>query len=192
MGSGGRGFPLAPRAAVVGSYGPCTLLKKKNISDGMSAAGGESKLKCSSGRPPYLYFPPVRLSSFDFCSLLLSLVVCRPCHNVSVVLHPRPNPPGIIDDPGSFSGRFSSAQPTPGPRGQEPHVLRNLEQIGRLRLHRPGHLRHRGMRRQGLELVGRRDEGFPVRLAISAATFVANSGWVWSPIPTAVPPCARG
>ncbi len=67
--------------------------------------------------------------------------------------------PGMIEEPGSFSGRRDLAEAGARPRAHQPDVVCDLEEAGRKADQRAVREDERVVRRQGLELVRRRREG---------------------------------
>ena len=72
--------------------------------------------------------------------------------------------PGMIELPGSFSGMRSSPMPLRGPEASQRTSLAILVSARRQRLERPVGDDERVVRGEGLELVGRGDEGTPGQL----------------------------
>src|SRR6516162_108681 len=68
--------------------------------------------------------------------------------------------PGMIEEPGSFSGRISSPKPERGPEPSR-RIVCDLEQIGGERIERTMGEHQRAMRRERLELVQRANERQP-------------------------------
>mmetsp|Transcript_56705 Transcript_56705/g.139411 ORF Transcript_56705/g.139411 Transcript_56705/m.139411 type:complete len:204 (+) Transcript_56705:220-831(+) len=98
--------------------------------------------------------------------------------------------PGMIDEPGSFSGSSSSATPA---RGPEPSRRTSLATFmsdtasvlsAPLRCTRPSHAA------SASNLLGAVTNGSDVRRATSAANASAKPTRWLRPVPTAVPPCA--
>ena len=69
--------------------------------------------------------------------------------------------PGMIEEPGSFSGRINSPSPERGPEPSRRMSLAILNSAGRDRIQRAVREHQRVVRGQRLELVGRGDEGQP-------------------------------
>ncbi len=98
--------------------------------------------------------------------------------------------PGIMELPGSFSGRDNSPRPQ---RGPEPKNLRSLaifmiEQEMTLRA--PDTSTMASWAARASNLLGAVTKGNPVITAHFAATFSAKPFLVLRPVPTAVPPAA--
>ena len=67
--------------------------------------------------------------------------------------------PGMIEEPGSFSGRRSSPKPERGPEPKQPNVVGDLEQRHGDRVERAVGEHIGVVARERLELVRRGDEG---------------------------------
>ena len=100
--------------------------------------------------------------------------------------------PGMIEEPGSFSGRISSPRPERGPEPSRRMSLAILNRPAATVSSAPDMLDHGVVRGQRLELVRRGDEGQAGDLGELRGDRSANPGCVLSPVPTAVPPCASG
>ena len=98
--------------------------------------------------------------------------------------------PGMIELPGSFSGMVELAQPACGPGRQPAQVVGDLHQRRGQRLEGPRAKTSASCAGERLDLLGRSRTAGPVSSAIRWATAPANSGWAFSPVPTAVPPSA--
>ena len=99
--------------------------------------------------------------------------------------------PGIIDEPGSFAGSESSCNPHLGP---EPSHLMSLAIFIRLTANvfsAPLAATIASCAANCENLFGAETNGRLVFNAIADATRFANSGWVFNPVPTAVPPNAN-
>ena len=99
--------------------------------------------------------------------------------------------PGMIELPGSFSGSRSSPSPA---RGPEPSQRTSFAIFMRLTASvrtAPCANTRSSCDASAANLFGADRNGRPVSSAIFAAARSANSGWVLSPVPTAVPPIAR-
>ena len=98
--------------------------------------------------------------------------------------------PGMIDEPGSFSGRASSPSPL---RGPEPSQRRSsaifISEAASVRS-APWVNTSASCAARAANLLGAVTKGSPVISAIAAATRWPNSGCVLRPVPTAVPPAA--
>ena len=98
--------------------------------------------------------------------------------------------PGMIDDPGSFSGRMSSPRPLRGPEpSQRMSSAILISETARVRS-APLAMTRASWAARAANLLGAVTNGSPVSSAMAAATRAPNSGWVLSPVPTAVPPAA--
>ena len=98
--------------------------------------------------------------------------------------------PGMMDEPGSFSGRTSSPSPL---RGPEPSQRRSsaifISETARVRS-APWVNTRASWAARAANLLGAVTKGSPVMSAIASATRSPNSGCVLSPVPTALPPAA--
>ena len=98
--------------------------------------------------------------------------------------------PGMIEDPGSFSGRISSPSPA---RDREPSQRMSLAILasGTASPRSPAEAAATASEpASAANLLGAVTNGYPVAAAISAATSAPNPGGALSPVPTAVPPTA--
>ena len=90
--------------------------------------------------------------------------------------------PGMIDEPGSFSGSDSSPRPERGPGAEQADVVGDLEQARRDRVERAVREDHRVVGGERLELVRRRGElhagerGDPVGDALGEADRRVEAG----------------
>ena len=98
--------------------------------------------------------------------------------------------PGMIDDPGSFSGRISSPSPARGPDASQRMSLAIFMSDTASVLSAPLANTSASCAASAANLLGADTNGRPVSSAIFAAHRSANSGCVLSPVPTAVPPIA--
>ena len=111
-----------------------------------------------------------------------SMVIASACVGLTL--------PGMMDEPGSFSGSEISPSPERGPEPIRRISLAILNiPVARLASAPWVNTRHRWT--PALELVRRGGEGQGGQLATFLAKRSANSGWAFNPVPTAVPPCAR-
>ena len=99
--------------------------------------------------------------------------------------------PGMIEEPGSFSGRRSSPRPARGPEPSQRTSLAIFIRLVASVLRAPDAKTVASWPASACELVRRGDErrGRSARRS-GAATRTANSGWALRPVPTAVPPSA--
>ena len=98
--------------------------------------------------------------------------------------------PGMIELPGSFSGRISSPSPA---RGPEPSQRMSLAIFasGTASPRSPAEAAATASAPpSAANLFAAVTNGYPVAAAIRAATSTANPGGALSPVPTAVPPAA--
>ncbi len=98
--------------------------------------------------------------------------------------------PGMIDEPGSFSGSSNSPKPV---RGPEPNSLMSLAILNSdtaTVLSAPCANTRASWLASASNLFSALTKGSLVISAILAAKASANKAWVLSPVPTAVPPCA--
>ena len=101
--------------------------------------------------------------------------------------------PGMIELPGSFSGMPISPRPERGPEASQRTSLAIFISATASVFSAPCAATSAVVGGQRGELVGGADEGqAAVCAASSGATRSPNSGWVLSPVPTAVPPMASG
>ena len=99
--------------------------------------------------------------------------------------------PGMIELPGWTSGSVSSPRPVRGPEASRRMSLAIFSRLTATVRSAPGGGDDAVQRRLGLEVVlGLADRRRRSAREISAQTRAANSGWVLSPVPTAVPPSA--
>src|ERR1700685_4811574 len=98
--------------------------------------------------------------------------------------------PGIIEEPGSFSGILSSANPARGP-----HAYQRTSFAIFIRT--PASVRNPALTftiascaESAANLFGAETNGLPVSYAILRAATSAQGGVAFSPVPTAVPPIA--
>ena len=98
--------------------------------------------------------------------------------------------PGMIDEPGSFSGRRNSPRPQRGPEPiQRMSLAIFISEQASVRS-APLAITSASCAASAANLLGAATNGSPVSSAIFAAVRSANSGWVFRPVPTAVPPIA--
>ena len=101
-----------------------------------------SKLPCEPAKPMAALLP---------CTCTHTMVMASHCVGFTL--------PGMIDDPGSFSGMLSLAQAAARAGGQPANVVRNLHQRAGQRFHRALRKDEFIVRRKRRELVGMRAEG---------------------------------
>ncbi len=98
--------------------------------------------------------------------------------------------PGMMDEPGSFSGSSSSPRPE---RGPEPSQRRSfaifIRSVARV-LSVPCACTIAPCEASAANLLGAEVNGWPVSSAIAAAARSPKSAGAFSPVPTAVPPIA--
>ena len=91
--------------------------------------------------------------------------------------------PGMIDEPGSFSGRFSSPSPLRGPepsqRMSSAILIRDAASVRSA----PLVMTSASWAARAANLLGAVTNGSPVSSAMAAATRTPNSGWVLRPVP---------
>ena len=99
--------------------------------------------------------------------------------------------PGMMDDPGSFSGIDSSPRPQRGPEASQRMSLEIfMNDAARVSI-APCAKTISSCAESAANLLPWERKGSPVSSAIFLAARSANSGCVFSPVPTAVPPMAR-
>src|SRR5208283_1365937 len=99
--------------------------------------------------------------------------------------------PGMIDEPGSFSGISSSANPARGPQDIKRISLAILYNDTASVRNVPENCTRSSCALCTANLFGALTNGRPVSLAISAADDSPNPGAELTLVPTAVPPSAR-
>ncbi len=98
--------------------------------------------------------------------------------------------PGMMDEPGSFSGMTSSAKPARGPQDIRRMSLAILySETASVRIV-PENCTSASCAPCTANLLGALVNGRPVSLAISTAAASAKPGAALMPVPTAVPPSA--
>ena len=98
--------------------------------------------------------------------------------------------PGMMEEPGSFSGMRISPIPHRGPEAsqrtslaifiRDPAIVRSMPEASTTA----------SWAAKDSNLFGAVTKGWPVISAIRRATVTAKSRWAFSPVPTAVPPRA--
>src|SRR5215475_13372951 len=99
--------------------------------------------------------------------------------------------PGMIDEPGSFSGISNSANPARGPHDIRRMSLAILYKDTAKVRSVPESWTSASWEPWTVNLLGAVTKGRPVSLAIWAAAASAKPGAELMPVPTAVPPSAR-
>ena len=99
--------------------------------------------------------------------------------------------PGMMEEPGSFSGMISSPRPQRGPEASQRTSLAIFISEAASVLSAPLAKTNSSWAERAANLFGCERKGSPVSSAILAAARSANSGWALRPVPTAVPPMAR-
>jgi hypothetical protein len=98
--------------------------------------------------------------------------------------------PGMIEEPGSFSGIRISAMPVRGPEASHRTSLAIFINAAARVLIAPWAFRSASCAARASNLLGAETNGSFVSFAISAATFSPKPAGEFSPVPTAVPPMA--
>ena len=98
--------------------------------------------------------------------------------------------PGIIELPGSFAGMRISPIPQRGPDASQRTSLAIFMQAAASCLSAPLAATKASWLARAANLFGALTNWWPLISLIFAATNSAYSGWVLSPVPTAVPPSA--
>src|SRR6188472_4721624 len=98
--------------------------------------------------------------------------------------------PGMIDEPGSFSGSTSSPSPQRGPDASQRTSLAIFISDAASVLSAPCACTTPSQEASASNLLGAVTNFCPVYFASSAATITANFGCAFKPVPTAVPPSA--
>src|SRR5271170_3837636 len=99
--------------------------------------------------------------------------------------------PGMMLEPGSFSGSESSPRPQRGPEASQRMSLAIFMSEAARVFSAPLAKTNSSWALSAANLLGCERKGNPVSSAIFFAARSANSGWALSPVPTAVPPMAR-
>ena len=146
--------------------------KKFQIITGLNTLS--SKLPCE---PP----KPIATSLPNTCTH--TIVIASDCVGFTL--------PGMIDEPGSFSGRMSSPMPARGPDASQRTSLAIFISDAASVLSEPDAATTSSCDASAANLFGCERNGRPVSSAIRFAARSANSGCALSPVPTAVPPIAR-
>ncbi len=98
--------------------------------------------------------------------------------------------PGIMELPGSFSGMLISPMPQRGPEASQRTSLAIFISEAASPFSAPWVCTRASQVASASNLFGAVTNGCPVIFASSSATRTAYSGWVFNPVPTAVPPSA--
>ncbi len=98
--------------------------------------------------------------------------------------------PGMIEEPGSFSGRESSPRPERGPDPRKRMSLAILNSATAAELMAPWANTMASCAARASNLLGAVMKGSRVMWAMRWATPSAKPTGAFSPVPTAVPPCA--
>src|SRR6266436_5552128 len=96
--------------------------------------------------------------------------------------------PGIMDEPGSFAGKINSPKPQRGPEPNQRTSLAIFINAHARVFNAPLANTNASCAANAANLFGALTNGNLVNSAIFAAVFTANSGCVFKPVPTAVPP----
>ncbi len=133
-----------------------------------------SKLPCEPAKPTAAVAP---------CTCTHTMVMASHCVGFTL--------PGMIDDPGSFSGITSSPSPQRGPQASQRISLAIFISEAARVSSAPCANTSSSCAESAANLLGCERKGSPVNSAIFLAARSANSGCVFRPVPTAVPPIAR-
>ena len=98
--------------------------------------------------------------------------------------------PGMMDEPGSFSGRDNSPRPDRGPEPRKRMSLAILNREPAMVFRAPWLKTMASWAARASNLLGAETKGRPVMAAILAATSSAKPTGALRPVPTAVPPWA--
>ena len=98
--------------------------------------------------------------------------------------------PGMIEDPGSFSGSISSPRPERGPDARKRMSLAILFSDTATAFSAPDASTMASLPASASNLLAAGTKEQPVSFATSAAKASAKPACAFSPVPTAVPPCA--
>ena len=99
--------------------------------------------------------------------------------------------PGMIEEPGSFSGKRSSPNPERGPEPNQRISLAIFINEAAKVFNTPLKFTMVSWQPKASNLLRAVLKGFPVIWAIFSADLTGNCGCVLSPVPTAVPPNAN-
>ena len=141
-----------------------------------------SGLKTLSSKLPEA--PPSAIARSLAMTWLQSIVIAS--HWVGLTL------PGMIELPGSFSGRLNSPSPQRGPEASQRISLAIFMSATASVFKPPCAATRPSCAASAANLLSALVNGSPVRKARPPATRDPNSGCVFSPVPTAVPPMASG
>ena len=98
--------------------------------------------------------------------------------------------PGMMEEPGSFSGMKISPNPHRGPEASQRTSLAIFIRLAARAFKAPWVKTRASLAVRAWNLLGAVRKGRPVRWATSWAAAVSNPGGALSPVPTAVPPRA--
>ena len=98
--------------------------------------------------------------------------------------------PGMIDEPGSFSGSRSSPKPQRGPEPSSRTSFAILVRLTATTFSAPDSSTRASCAASASNLFSAVTNGRPVIAATSRANFSAKPGGAFRPVPTAVPPWA--
>ena len=98
--------------------------------------------------------------------------------------------PGMMEEPGSFSGRKISPRPSRGPEASHRTSLASFIRSPARAFRAPWEKATASLEDRAWNLLGAVRKGRPVRSATSAAAASAKPGGALRPVPTAVPPRA--
>lgn len=96
--------------------------------------------------------------------------------------------PGIIDEPGSFSGSINSPNPERGPLPKNLISLAILNKLQAIELRVPWNSTKASFPYNASNLLGAVVNLYPVVSLTASATLTSNPSKVFKPVPTAVPP----
>src|SRR6201996_7580478 len=99
--------------------------------------------------------------------------------------------PGMMDEPGSFSGRDNSPRPERGPEPRRRMSLAILNRLAATVLMAPWLNTMASWAASASNLLGAVVNAMPVILAICSATILSKPMGAFRPVPTAVPPWAN-
>ena len=98
--------------------------------------------------------------------------------------------PGMMDEPGSFSGRKISPRPHRGPEASQRTSLAILSRSAARAFNAPWEKTRASLAARAWNLLGAVRKGRSVSLATSSAATVSKPRGALRPVPTAVPPRA--
>mmetsp|Transcript_28683 Transcript_28683/g.72021 ORF Transcript_28683/g.72021 Transcript_28683/m.72021 type:complete len:249 (-) Transcript_28683:730-1476(-) len=138
-------------------------------------------LKTLSSKCPLL--PPTLIATALPMTCAHTMVIASHCVGLTL--------PGIMELPGSFSGRMSSPRPQRGPEPRRRMSLAIFIKEHAMVFKTPPHSTTASCAANASNLFGAGVNGSPVVFEISAHTFSSKPMRVLSPVPTAVPPIAN-